>query len=223
MQKENEVMWDVLEGESSMQRYGIKRLKSVCLGSLICGLTQIAEAQLSEGLNSNLPNSKLPESNSPKSSSPEASLTVLTNVFSGEFEMPLDDGTGFVLEYEWDYRGGYETEIVAQHQLVDGVDIYGGVHIESEMDSGLETFGIVGVTVSLPLDSEIDLKLASDGLVELEIGSTLSLTDDIEFAWAASTEDEYKVGLIYSLNEKMSLVVGWETELGWGGGVQLNF
>ena len=94
---------------------------------------------------------------------------------------------------------------------------------EREGFASSETNGVIGVQYVLPLLIKTDLQLATDGHVELEVGSELQLTERLQMEWEASTDEEYRVGFAYEFNKKFALAAGWDSEEGWGVGARLNF
>jgi len=127
------------------------------------------------------------------------------------------------LEYDWNYTGAYDVQVHAKRYLSRFMSVYAGVRAEREGFASGETNGVIGVQYVLPLLIEADLQLATDGHVELEIGSELQLTDRLQMEWEVSTDEEYRVGFAYELNKKIALAAGWDSEEGWGVGARLNF
>lgn len=150
------------------------------------------------------------------------SHTLQNNIMYGEARVSNTD-TALSVEYDWDYNGAYDVSAVAERQLTRFLSVYGGVRAEREGANSAETNAVIGARYVLPLMIEVDLQLASNGHVELEVGSYLQLTSRLGLEWEASTDADYRAGFAYALNKKLSLAAGWDSEQGWGGGVKLDF
>jgi len=150
------------------------------------------------------------------------SHTINHNLAYGTARLSNSD-TAVELEYDWNYAGAYDGQVHAKRYLSRFMSVYGGVRTEREGFANRETNGVIGVQYVLPLLIEADLQLATDGHVELEIGSELQLTDRLQVEWEASTDEEYRVGFAYELNKTFALAAGWDSEEGWGIGARLNF
>lgn len=150
------------------------------------------------------------------------SHTITHNLAYGMASLSNSD-TAVEVGYDWNYDGDYDVQLDAKRYLSRFMSLYAGVRSEREGFAGSETHGVIGVQYILPLLIEADLQLATDGHVELEIGSELQLTDRLQMEWEASTDEEYRVGFAYELNKKLALAAGWDSEEGWGVGARLNF
>ncbi len=143
------------------------------------------------------------------------------NIAYGEARISNSD-TALEVEYDWDYNNEYDVQAVVERQLSRFLSVYGGVR--SEKEGGVtETNGVIGVRYVLPLLIDADVQLASDGHVELEIGSNIQLTTRLNLEWEASTDEEYRAGFSYAINKQLAIAAGWDSEQGWGGGVKLSF
>ncbi|PHR57427.1 MAG: copper oxidase [Robiginitomaculum sp.] len=148
--------------------------------------------------------------------------TLQNNMVFGEARIS-NANTGFDIEYDWDYDDTYDVQFVAKRYVNRFLSVYGGVRSEQDGGASSETHAVLGVQYVLPLLIDADLQLASDGHVELEIGSSLQLTSRLAFEWDASTDEEYRAGLNYTINNHFSLAAGWDSDQGYGGGVKLSF
>lgn len=150
------------------------------------------------------------------------SHTITHNLAYGMASVSNSD-TAVEVVYDWNYEGAYDVQVDTKRYLSRFMSVYGGVRSESAGFASSETNGVIGVQYVLPLLIEADLQLATDGHVELEIGSELQLTDRLQMQWDASTDEDYRVGFAYELNKKIALAAGWDSEEGWGVGARLNF
>ena len=150
------------------------------------------------------------------------SHTINHNLAYGMASLSNSD-TAVELEYDWNYNSAYDVQVHAKRYLNRCISVYGGVRSEREGFASSETNGVIGVQYVLPLLIKTDLQLATDGHVELEVGSELQLTERLQMEWEASTDEEYRVGFAYEFNKKFALAAGWDSEEGWGVGARLNF
>ena len=149
------------------------------------------------------------------------SHTLQNNIAYGEARISNSD-TALDVEYDWDYGGEYDAQGVVERQLSRFLAVYAGVRSEKE-GGAVETNGVIGVSYVLPLLIDADIQLASDGHVELELGSHIQLTSRLDLEWEASTDEEYRAGFSYAVNKQFALAAGWDSEQGWGGGIKLEF
>ncbi len=150
------------------------------------------------------------------------SHTITHNLAYGLTSLSNSD-TAMEAEYDWNYKGAYDAQLHAKRYLSRFMSVYAGVRAEREGFASSKTKGVIGVQYVLPLLIETDLQLATDGHVELEIGSEHQLTDRLQMEWEASTDEDYRIGFAYELNKKFALAAGWDSEAGWGVGARLNF
>ncbi len=83
--------------------------------------------------------------------------------------------------------------------------------------------GVTGIRYVLPLFIEADLRIDTDGDVELDLSSELQLTSRLFFHWEVNTDEEYQFGLEYILSKQFSVVAVYDDEYEAGAGLKILF
>ena len=129
---------------------------------------------------------------------------------------------GFELEYDYDYGDEYDVDVTWQRQFTRFLALYAGAGFERE-GTGKENRGIAGITYTLPMLIDSELRVDSAGHFRLELESALQLTDRARFHWNWNTDNEYRVLLNYEINKKTVITGGYDSDFKLGAGFEYRY
>lgn len=132
----------------------------------------------------------------------------------------------FAVEAELDYEGQHEIEATYSRTLNRYLKLYAGGWFEREMEDGFfekRTVGMAGVTYILPLLIEATARIDTKGHFRFGLESSLQLTNRVKFMWEWNTDDEVELQLEYEATKHLSLIGGYNSDYGGGGGILIKF
>ena len=129
----------------------------------------------------------------------------------------------FSLSYDYDWHDTYEVDIEYQRFVGRYLSLYAGARIEGEDLGHEERLGVVGLRYLLPLNIEVEVDIDTNGHIRLELGSSLQLTDRLNFMWEWDTDNEYELSLDYEINKQFSIIASHGKHYGTGAGLMVKF
>ena len=129
---------------------------------------------------------------------------------------------GFELEYDYDYGDEYDVDVTYYRQLTRFLALYAGAGFERE-GTDEENKGIAGVSYTLPMLIDSELRVDSAGHFRLELESALQLTDRARFHWHWNTDAEYRVLLNYEVNKRTVITGGYDSDFKLGAGFEYRY
>jgi len=171
---------------------------------------------------------------------PMARVGIESNGSDGELQL---SNTRYRFQSEWrigtDSRKGYETESHIGRYLGQmqywlpyvGWDFRYRSHHTPEKN----LFGQVdtkdhrnvfcaGIQYTLPLFLVADARIDSRGKLRLQLGrEDLPVTSRLRFNFMVNTDKEYMTGFRYILTKYIGLSTHYDSDMGWGGGITLNY
>jgi hypothetical protein len=106
------------------------------------------------------------------------------------------------------------------------LSVFAGADVLSER-SEIDTRGILGLRYLLPLNLESRVWIDTDGGARFNLGRTFQLTPRLGLFGEAryDTHDDWEgvAGLSYTINKVLSLIGQWNSDYGFGGGLQIRF
>ena len=82
---------------------------------------------------------------------------------------------------------------------------------------------VAGLEVTLPFLIDSEWRLDDHGDFRLQLQSELQLTRHFGFDWRWNTDEEYRYGFNYRLNNRFAITVHSDTEYGDGIGIQFYY
>jgi len=144
-------------------------------------------------------------------------LSSTRNIFTAEWEIGWQNV----------HSTEFETILTYDRYLNRFLSFFAGGDIlatASDFEAGR---GIFGVHYELPLNITSRVWVDTGGGARVKFKKSLALTPrlslfgDIEYD--THTKWEGKAGLSYTISQSLSLISDWDSDYGWGGGVQLRF
>ena len=133
------------------------------------------------------------------------------------------------LEYENDWNGDYEAEVLYRYRPSRYLSFHAGVTVDRadgksgrKHDDDEDAESVLGVAYLLPLLVEAELRAEGDSL-ELGLSSSLMLTERLEFSWHADTDDEYSIDLHYIFTPRVRGAVIYHSDFGTGLGLEIGW
>lgn len=135
-------------------------------------------------------------------------------------------------EYGWQNIDGSELEVIPTgsyyvnrfFSVFAGADIIAALGPDDKVENAR---GIIGFDYRLPLNVESRLWIDSGGGARLTLGKKIKLTPRLSAFGEAEYDTrrlwEGNAGLIYQVNQNVSLIAKWHFDYGWGGGMRLEF
>jgi hypothetical protein len=81
-----------------------------------------------------------------------------------------------------------------------------------------------GVQYLLPMLLKADARIDTEGKLRLQLGrEDLSLSKRLRFAFYINSDKEYMTGLRYIVTKYFSLSTHYDSDMGWGGGIQITY
>jgi len=145
-----------------------------------------------------------------------------------------------ILEVEWDnnYTGEYEIEPVYERNITRFFSLFAGGEFERDEHDEVENLATWGFRYVLPLIIDFEYRMDHRGTIQLGFGTTLQLTDRLQFngeyevafeledRWNygdVDVEHDYVVELEYRVTKNFSLIGNYDSDHRGGGGVRLRF
>ena len=129
----------------------------------------------------------------------------------------------FKLEYDFNYKKQYETELNYAYSFTSFFDIYVGVEMAREKNQKSEKIGVVGFRYKLPFLIESEFRVDSERNFRVSLESDLQLTTRNNLEWSYNTDNEYRISLSYELNKKAVFIMSYDSDFEWGAGMQFRF
>lgn len=141
-----------------------------------------------------------------------------------DYEVSLfDDRHEFRFELETDISGRHEELATYNYhfgRFLSGFVGYQGRHHETELNRDT---AIAGINLTLPLLIDSEWRIDEEGDFRLELESELALTKNWAVDWRWNTDNEYRYGLNYRLNNRWSFTVHKDKEYGSGVGFKFFY
>lgn len=84
--------------------------------------------------------------------------------------------------------------------------------------------GILGVTYTLPLLIQADMRIDTDGKLRFQLSrDDISISSRLRWNWMINTDKEYMTGLRYILTKYVSLSTHYDSDMGLGAGVIFTY
>ena len=81
-----------------------------------------------------------------------------------------------------------------------------------------------GVQYLLPMLIKADARIDTEGKLRLQLGrEDLALSKRLRFAFYINSDKEYMTGLRYIVTKYFSLSTHYDSDMGWGGGIQITY
>ena len=81
-----------------------------------------------------------------------------------------------------------------------------------------------GVQYLLPMLLKADARIDTEGKLRLQLGrEDLALSKRLRFAFYINSDKEYMTGLQYIITKYLSLSTHYDSDMGWGGGIQITY
>lgn len=147
---------------------------------------------------------------------------LLSSFADYEFSL-FDERHEFRLEIETDLSGRHEEYTTYNYhfsRFLSGFVGYQGRHQEREEN---EDTAIAGINLTLPFLIDSEWRVDEDGDFRLEMESELALTSNWAVDWRWNTDNEYRYGLNYRLNNRWAFTVHKDKEYGSGVGVSFFY
>ena len=174
-------------------------------------------------------------------------LSLMSNRADLEWEISntrnriLFAGTVSWVDKFYRFHKNYELETSYEHFFTDFFRIYTGLKAQNsylDQTNNIDLAGRIGVRYLLPYLIELDLSLDHKKRLELELEYELLLLPRLEFlavwSWTEylkrrsqtdtkKREQEWLVGLDYTINSSFSLVGSYDSHFSWGAGINWKF
>jgi hypothetical protein len=160
-----------------------------------------------------------------------ASAALLTSMTAGELRI-ADTRNEITLAWEAGWGTSRKHGGTAELRLSRAVNAFflpfGAVeYTDEEGDDGAETVGAAGVRYLLPLLIWTEVRVDTGGALGVSFEKELPLLPRLELHGAAEYDShegwEGEVGLSYAVSRAITLLGGWHSDHGWGGGVGLSW
>jgi multicopper oxidase len=135
----------------------------------------------------------------------------------------FDERHEYGLEVDTDFAGSYEVHGLYTYYFSRFVSAFAGFESRMHHHDNTHDIGIAGVNVTLPLLIESEWRLNDHGRFRLELQSEIPLTRNFGLDWRWNTDNEYRYGINYRLNNRWSLTVHTDTEYGDGVGIKFFY
>ncbi len=121
---------------------------------------------------------------------------------------------------KWDasWEGEYEVDADYERHLTRLFGVFAGGSF-----SDTESLGIAGMRYLLPLYLQGEIRIDTDADVRIEVGSSISLMERLDFKWFANTKAGWRFTLEYVLSKQLSIVCNYDSDYHGGVGVAARF
>ena len=168
-----------------------------------------------------------------------AKVGLESNGSAGMFSLA---NTRWLFSTTWDLglnsRRGYADETIAGRYIdrMQWLFVYGGFDYQyrkhtteknlfgQKSDQNDRHTAIAGFAYTLPMLVVADARIDGNGKVRLQLErNDIALTSRLRFSLMGNTDKEYGTGLRYIVTKNFSFSGRYDSDLGWGGGVTLNY
>lgn len=141
-----------------------------------------------------------------------------------DYEFSLsDERHEFRLEVDTDLADTFEMHATYDYHFNRFVSGFVGMEKREHHHDNTHDIAIAGLNVMLPLMIESEWRVGDHGRFRLELESEIQLTKRFGLDWRWNTDNEYRYGINYRLNNRWSVTVHTDTEYGDGVGVQFFY
>jgi len=141
-----------------------------------------------------------------------------------DYEFSLfDERHEFALEIDADFADSYEVHAFYNYYFSRFVSGFVGIESREHHHDNEHDIGIAGLNVTLPLLIDSEWRVNDHGRFRLELQSEIPLTRHFGVDWRWNTDNEYRYGINYRLNNRWSLTVHTDTEYGDGVGFKFFY
>lgn len=141
-----------------------------------------------------------------------------------DYELTLsDERHSFELELDADLDDSVELHLFYNYHFNRFVSAFGGLERREHHHGKNHDLPVAGLNVMLPLRIESEWRVDDHGDFRLELESDVRLTRRWGFDWRWNTDEEYRYGFNYRLNNRFSITVHSDTEYGDGIGIQFFY
>ena len=135
----------------------------------------------------------------------------------------FDERHEFAVEIDADFAHSYEVHAIYNYYFSRFVSGFAGIESREHHHDNTHDIGIAGLNVTLPLLIESEWRVNDHGRFRLELQSEIPLTRHFGVDWRWNTDNEYRYGINYRLNNRWSLTVHTDTEYGEGVGIKFFY
>lgn len=134
----------------------------------------------------------------------------------------MRNNDNIIIDSRHDYNGDHETEAIYKRYVSQFLGIYVGGNFKKEDDEITNT-GIVGISYTLPLLLEGDLRLDTKGKLRFGLSNEHQLMDRVSFNWKWNTENEYTLGINYAITKQFYFAGNYDSKERFGIGLNIKF
>ncbi len=134
-----------------------------------------------------------------------------------------DERNEFRFELDTNISDSYEIHATYDYYFNRFVSGFAGVEIREHHHGKDHDIGIAGLNVTLPMLIDSEWRVNDHGRFRLELQSELQFTRHFGFDWRWNTDNEYRYGLNYRVNNRWLLTLHTDTEYGDGVGVKFFY
>ncbi|MDG1025137.1 MAG: multicopper oxidase domain-containing protein [Gammaproteobacteria bacterium] len=134
-----------------------------------------------------------------------------------------DERNEFRFELDTNISDSFEIHATYDYYFSRFVSGFAGVEVREHHHGNTHDFGIAGLNVTLPMLINSEWRVNDHGQFRLELQSELQFTRHFGFDWRWNTDNEYRYGINYRLNNRVSLTLHTDTEYGDGVGIKFFY
>ncbi|NKB33593.1 MAG: multicopper oxidase domain-containing protein [Pseudomonadales bacterium] len=126
-------------------------------------------------------------------------------------------------ELDADLSDTFEIHLTYNYHINRFVSAFAGVESREHHHEDSHDIAITGLNVTLPMLIDSEWRVDDHGDFRLELESEIPITKRFGFDWRWNTDNEYRYGVNYRLNNRWSITVHTDTEYGDGIGFQFFY
>ena len=135
----------------------------------------------------------------------------------------FDERHEFRFEADFDMVETYEVHLMYNYHFNSFVSGFVGMEGREHHHGKNHDITIAGVNVLLPFMIDSEWRVDDHGDFRLELQSELPLTRHVGLDWRWNTDNEYRYGINFKLNNRWAVTVHTDTEYGDGIGVKFFY
>ncbi|MFK7863802.1 MAG: multicopper oxidase family protein [Pseudohongiellaceae bacterium] len=147
---------------------------------------------------------------------------LMTSFADYEFSL-FDERHELRLEVESDLAGRNENYTTYNYHFNRFMSGFIGYQDREQEEEENRDVGVAGINLMLPFLIESEWRVDDDGEFRLELESNIPLTQSISVDWRWNTDDEYRYGINYRLNNRWAITFHTDKEYGDGVGVKFFY
>lgn len=141
-----------------------------------------------------------------------------------DYEFSLSDDRHAVdLEIDADVSDSFEVHLTYNYHFNQFVSAFAGIESREHHHEDSHDINIAGINLTLPFMIESEWRVDDHGDFRVELDSEIQITRRFGFDWRWNTDNEYRYGVNYKLNNRFSITAHTDTEYGNGIGVQFFY